>query len=420
MFFLDPDSENQIQEAVGGRVQSSIMDVYDTQRRADILGGQSWSEMSAMEDKIAEQVDRIRELTGEELDANTIGLNSYLNGNLRTIEDGEGPAYGRGAAQHRTRLSQKQRLDTLNATFTRLKEQYPNEKFKTFDDMRDDVAEEARKAWEVAQETASRATTTGQLTGQAMAGTVQAFNEPATVAGVLVTAPLAFEALAGGLLLKIGQLALIEGGVGAGTEAFTQDKLRDYYLRQGFTEQEADKRINEAVIGAGVGAAVLAPVGVGLGKVLSKGGTALVERLRSSDPKLMREALDELDSVRDELDADTRADLDNAREALDLQDSMPDASTPDILRETAAAVDGLINDFENGTPTVAPRPKAQEIDADEVQLHQWEEAQAKEYLDTLDNDEFVPDDIKKQLRLETDEAEADELAIQEIIACMGR
>lgn len=353
-FFLDQDSIDAIGNVVGGRTEATLGDVFETQREADIAGGQSFSEADGMEKEFNRLLDQVEGETGTRPDIAYPyeAVFSFLRDEDTFDRDVRGIARVK-FEENKGKFEQFRRdLDQLNIAHPTLG--------ADFGEMRDRVAEEARKKFDLAQETASRASGFDSFVGSAGAGVVTAANEPLNQALFVVTLPIAVEALAGSLLFKLGAIAVTEGAIGASSEFVIQNELKDFYKRQGFTDEQIDERIRTSVLSAGAGGAVLGPMGFGIGRGISKafgkGTTKSITKIQSDNPKVIREGLDEIErSAGDALTITERADIENIKHGLKIQESLPPnvEATPANIRAHATLIDEVVGVLE-GTRSPAP------------------------------------------------------------------
>ncbi|WP_374381954.1 hypothetical protein [Dongia sp.] len=97
-------------------------------------------------------------------------------------------------------------------------------------------------------------------------GAKTAVREPLNIAGAVITAPIAAEAIAANLAVRLLALSAIEGGVGAASQMGVEKQMETWYRARGLSEQEIDDRWYSNVGSAAATGAVLGPLGYLLGK----------------------------------------------------------------------------------------------------------------------------------------------------------
>ena len=117
-------------------------------------------------------------------------------------------------------------------------------------------------------------------------GAKTAFREPLNIAGMVVTAPIAAEAIAANIGLRLLGIATIEGGVGAVSQMGVEAQMNNWYRQRGLTDQEIDDRWAGNVAASALGGAALGPLGYLLGKGIGKGvakGLGVFDRLSPAE-----------------------------------------------------------------------------------------------------------------------------------------
>lgn len=341
---FDEAYELSAQRLQGGVARATAGEVYEAQRAADRAGGQSYSEADRFLEILEDQVGLLRENFGAELEINRSAFRAFLTGQL----DLQRAQVERGIP-NRFFQDNVRDFDAVRDFLDQAKAQDPNH-FKTLDEIREQVAREARAAQDAADAVAARATGFSQFLGQAGAGLARDVREPLIVLGAAVTAPIALESFGASLFARGLGLAVTEGTTGGVSEYLIQEGLRDFYTRQGYSDEEVSRRIVGNVAGAAVGSALLAP-GIYLGGVgLKTLGSAVLERLVSSNPKAVLQAAEEIQAAGVSLTGAERADLAIARQELRFTEAMPPnfARTPDNVRFYRSASRGVLDALETG------------------------------------------------------------------------
>lgn len=365
MFFLEESTQDNLFQFEGGRVRSTLGEVYRTQREADRLGGQSWSEVRELLRRVDEQAARVEELTGEApVAANPLAMSHFLNGEtdeFRRLLEARTPR-GTGFVINDIPTRQEYEFlinnaDQVVSQHAALKQQFPDAGIQTIDEMRDEIAQVAREQFDAAQEVAGRASGGTRFFGQAGAGVVQAVNEPANIFAAVMTAPIAVEALGTSLLARLAGLAVFEGSVSGLSEYAIQQQLEDFYRRQGFTEDEISQRQRDAVAGAVASGALLAPglflVGKGVGAAVTPAIRPIMRRLASGNAQEVLSAADELAAQGLSRTPSEQATVDILRRELSLEQHIPSnwRRSPDNARLLNDLVDAATASLERGSPT---------------------------------------------------------------------
>lgn len=370
MFNYDQYSLDRMALDTGGQLEATFSDVYQAQRKADTLGAQSWSETSGMATLMQEELSKVKAYRGFD----DTGVDSVDRALADLYQQGQEQATARPEG------TTEQLYEKL---ISDLKLENPEVPFKDLETIRDEVAQKARQAFDEAQDVSSRADETNQFLGGMASGAVTGLKEPLNVAAMVATAPLAMETLAGGLVLKLAQVAAIEGTVSGGSEYAIQESIRDYYVRQGFTEEQVDQRIRDNVIGAAAGGAVLAPTfglaGLGVGKLLSK----WLGKMDSANPVELRETLEEMRNHPSTSDADVEA-INQVMLALRQQETMPESiKTPSDVRSITEAADSIRTALDGGQPL---RPGTRLLDENGYPRVFETEKKAKRFSSNESND----------------------------------
>lgn len=338
MFRYHSDAQAELDRQTGGRLEADFSEVYRARRKYEELGGQSYSEYDQVSGFIADELQKIKSLRGFE-DTRVQDITKALEdlGEYEQEIPGLQPAQGP--------------LVLYDNLIRRLRPEHPDIDFKTTDDLRELAAERARQAYDEAQDISARAGGSTRFFGEAAAGMVSDIREPANIAGMMLTAPVAVEALAGSLVMKLGQLAVIEGIASGGSEYLAQSNLHDYYKRQGFSDEEIADKLQSDVLAAAAGGAVLAPAGYLAGKGIGKLMDRWLGDIQSGDPVKMRSALDEMQShpstTPEDMDAIARI-----MQGLNIERTMPDdiKASPSLMREAISNADEIRHALETGEP----------------------------------------------------------------------
>lgn len=329
MFELDDNYRASLDNYVGGKARSTMGEVYDAQRLADIFGGQTDSETTQYRNMIESNGTIARE-QGVETPFIPPHAVASLRDNLNNGDEIHPHLRGQ--------------IDAYNNTIIDLRRANPKLALKSLEEMVIEAPLIARAAADDAARVGSRATGGDRFWGTAGAGVVSGFQEPLNVAAMVATLPFGLASFSGGLALQSAKLGLLEATVGGTAELMNQAQLVDFYERQGFSRDEINHRVWTSVGFSALGGAILAPaaelgfrgLGAGLRKIM---GTTPEERLAG---------LGEIERSGLPLNTDQRADLANLRAALELERTNPFVPSAESSRAHTQTLDNLIAGLERG------------------------------------------------------------------------
>lgn len=326
MSFVAQQTIEAMDRSPAGIGAATFSEVYNAQREADRLGGMSYSEVDNLAERLEPQIGRVVDRFDARIPLNKVGLWRYLQGWYDDPERVEqirrmGGTFDRRALEE---------FENLNDWMNRAHAQDPDH-FRTVEQLRDQLAKDARAAQERADMVTARAGGSDAFLAQMGAGAAAAFREPLLVTLGLVTAPIGAEAIGASLFARgIGRtaaeaagIALIEAPTAAFSEYIVREGMRDFYRRQGFSDPEINARIAGDVGAAFLGGAILGPAFYLGGRAIKGITDTVLTRLASKDAKEVLEAVAEVEKAGIELTAQERADVAVVQEVVRRWDDVP-------------------------------------------------------------------------------------------------